>query len=62
MKLFLSEHNYNISHQLIQTQKIDNDWADAVLLQSGRLAFCKQLLDYEKAGLLKFNNVKENEF
>lgn len=62
MKLFLDDHNYNIPHQFIQTQQQDYEWADSVLLHSGRLAFCKQLLDYEKADLLRFINVKEKEF
>ncbi len=62
IKLFLNEHNYSIPHQFIQTQKRDYDWADSVILHSGRLAFCRQLLDYEKADLLNFISVKENEF
>ena len=62
MKLFLHDHNYNIPHQFIQTQQRDYDWADSVILHSGKLAFCRQLLDYEKADLLSFINVAKNEF
>jgi hypothetical protein len=62
LKLFLNDHNFDTPHQFIQTKKQDYDWADSVLLYSGRLAFCRQLLDYEKANLLNFRKTNENEF
>lgn len=62
IKLFFNDHNFNKPHQFIQTHEQDYDWADSVILHSGRIAFCRQLLDYEKANLLTFNNVEENEF
>jgi hypothetical protein len=62
MKLFLNDHDFNTPNRFIQTFQRDYDWADSVMLHSGRLAFCRQLLDYEKAKILKFIKTKENEF
>ena len=62
IKLFFLDHDFNKSHHFIQTYQKDYNWADSVILHSGRLAFCRQLLDYEKANLLKFINVTENDF
>lgn len=62
LKLFLDNHDFEIQSHLIQTFPKDNQWADSVMLHSGRLAFCKQLLEYEKAKALEFTNPAENEF
>lgn len=37
-------------------------WTDSNISFSGRLEFCKQLLSYEKAGLITIISPKENEF
>lgn len=37
-------------------------WAYSNILFCGKLEFCKQLVAYEKAGLIKITNPKENEF
>jgi hypothetical protein len=37
-------------------------WADSNIEFSGKIEFCKQLLSYEKAGLIKIISPKENEF
>lgn len=62
IKRFFDTHDFDKQHQFIQTREYDYSWADSVILQSGRLAFCQQLLDYEKGSLLKFIQVKETEF
>jgi hypothetical protein len=38
------------------------DWAYSNINYSGKIEFCKQLLAYEKAGLIKISNPKVNEF
>lgn len=38
------------------------DWAYSNILYSGKIEFCKQLVAYEKAGLIEIINTKENEF
>lgn len=62
IKLFLDDLDFHKLHRFIQTSKRDYNWADSVILHSGRLAFCKQILDYEKAKVLKIINTKKNEF
>ena len=62
IKLFFKSHDFDKQHQFIQTSENDYSWADSVILQSGRLAFCQQLLDYEKGNLLKFIQINEKEF
>lgn len=62
LKLFLNDHDFNTPNRFIQTFQSDYEWADSVMIHSGRLAFCRQLLDYEKAKILEFTNPKENEF
>jgi hypothetical protein len=62
LKLFLNDHDFCTPGILIQTFQQDNDWADGVILHSGKLAFCRQLLDYENAKLLNFINIRANEF
>lgn len=37
-------------------------WADSNIQFSGKIEFCKQLLKYEKAGLISITSPKENEF
>ena len=62
LKLFLADIGFNKPHRFIQTSEKDYAWADSVIVHAGRLAFCKQLLDYEKADILEFTNPRENEF
>lgn len=62
IKLFFKDHDFGKLHHFIATSQKDYDWADSVILHSGKLAFCKQLLDYEKAKVLEFSNPKANEF
>lgn len=62
LKLFLNDHNFDLEHHFIQTFQSDYKWADSVIIQSGKLAFCLQLLEYEKANAIEFDNPKINEF
>ena len=38
------------------------DWAYSNILFSGKIEFCKQLISYEKAGLIKITQPRENEY
>lgn len=38
------------------------DWAYSNIIYSGKIEFCKQLIAYEKAGLLKIIQISENEY
>lgn len=40
----------------------DISWADSAIIFAGKLGFCKQVLDYEKAKLVEIISPKENEF
>ncbi|WP_339893240.1 hypothetical protein [uncultured Algibacter sp.] len=37
-------------------------WCDSNIIYSGKLSFCKQLIEYEKSKLIKISETKENEF
>lgn len=62
IKLFFDDLDFHKLRPFIQTKKEDYAWADSVMLSSGKLAFCRQILDYEKAKVLEITNAKKNEF
>lgn len=62
LKAFFNDHDFSKPHHFIATSQKDYNWADSVIIHSGKLAFCNQLLEYEKANVLEFLNHKLNEF
>lgn len=62
LKQYYTDINLNV-HQpfpLMTDEMIS--WADSNIQFSGKIEFCKQLLSYEKAGLISITSPKENEF
>jgi hypothetical protein len=62
LKLFLKDIDFHKSHYFIETSSKDIEWADSVIFYAGKLAFCNQILEYEKAKMVEITNPKNNEF
>lgn len=62
LKQYYTDINLNVNQPfpLMTDQMIS--WADSNIQFSGKIEFCKQLLSYEKAGLITITSPKENEF
>lgn len=62
LKPFYNAININTFEPFPEMYKEAMNWADGIIQFAGHTAFLKQLIDYEKANLIKLQNPKENEF
>ena len=61
MKTFYNDLNINTFEPFPEMYKEAMYWADSIIQLAGKIAFLNQLVEYEKADLLKLENLKENE-
>ena len=61
LKPFYTDLNINTLQPFPEMYKEAMNWADGVIQFSGHIAFLNQLVDYEKADLIKLSIPKENE-
>jgi len=59
---FFAELNLQTSHPFVEITQQDIAWADSAILFAGKLAFCKQIIEYEKAGFLEIVSPTTSEF
>lgn len=62
LKQYYTDINLNVYQPFPLMTNEMISWADSNIQFSGKIEFCKQLLEYEKAGLISITNPKENEF
>jgi len=62
LKVFYGNLNLKITHPLPNSTEQSINWANSMLIYSGKLDFCRQIIDYEKAGAIELINPKKNEF
>jgi hypothetical protein len=62
MKEYYTDINLNVFQPYPEMHEEAIRWVDALIIHYGKLAFCKQLIAYEKAGLIKLSSPKQNEF
>ncbi len=62
LKQYYTDINLNVHQPFpLMTDEMVS-WTDSNIQLSGKVEFCKQLLSYEKAGLITITSPKENEF
>lgn len=62
LKKYYDEIDINIFEPFTLMNDELTEWAYSNILFSGKIEFCKQLIAYEKAGLIKIVKTKDNEF
>lgn len=62
LKPFYNDLDINTLEPFPEMYKEAINWADGIIQFSGNIAFLNQLVEYEKADLIKLSNPKENEF
>jgi len=61
LKPFYNDLNINTLEPFPEVYKEAMNWADGIIQFSGHIAFLKQLVEYERANLIKLSLPKENE-
>ena len=62
LKPFYNDLDINIFEPFPEMYKEAMNWADGIMQFSGKIAFLNQLVEYEKADLIKLSSPKKDEF
>lgn len=62
LKLLYAKLDLSPVYPFFEFDDLQRDWADSAIIFAGKLGFCQQILDYEKAGLLEIVETKKGEY
>lgn len=62
LKPYYMDIDLNVNQPFPEMTPDAVQWADSLIIYYGKLSFCKQLLEYEKANLIRILNPQKNEF
>lgn len=62
VRAFYEDLDLKTTYPLPQSTDHSVNWANSMLIHAGKLDFCRQIIDYEKAGTIELISPKKNEF